>query len=106
MGYKMKGPTFYGKSPMKITSSGSQGLLDAWKGAAKSGADAKISMMENSTKGVDNLGKVASQAVLDAKGIKTEKPEKEKVFNVKTKEEIIADQQDKNRNSSSLAVGV
>tara|TARA_R110001606_G_scaffold276915_1_gene425004 strand:+ start:465 stop:797 length:333 start_codon:yes stop_codon:yes gene_type:complete len=109
MGYKMKGPTFYGKSPMKITSSGSQGLLDAWKGAAKSGADAKISMMENSTKGVDNLGKVASQAVLDAKGIKTEKPkeekpEKEKVFKVRTLEEIIADQQNKNTNPSSLAV--
>jgi len=102
----MKGPTFYGKSPMKITSSGSLGLLDAWKGAAKSGASAKISMMGNSTKGLDNLGKVASQAVLDAKGIKTEKPEKENVFKVGTTEEIIANQQNKKRNSSSLAVGV
>lgn len=100
MGYKMKGPTFFGKSPMKITSSGSQGLLDAWKGAAKSGADAKISMMENSTKGVDNLGKVASQAVLDAKGIKTEKPKEEKK---ETVEELIA-RLNKTGEASSLAV--
>ena len=82
MGYKMKGPTFFGKSsPMKITSSGNTSMVNAYTKAVDAEAKSEAAMGNNMGKGIDNISKSAQNVVKAAKGVKskdtTEDPNQE-----------------------------
>jgi hypothetical protein len=72
MGYKMKGPTFFGKSsPMKITSSGNTSMVDAYTKAVNAEAKSEAAMGKNMSKGIDDISKSAQEVVKAAKGVKS-----------------------------------
>lgn len=72
MGYKMKGPTFFGKSsPMKITSKGNKSMVDAYTKAVNAEAASEAAMGKNMSKGVDNIASSAQDVVKAAKGVKS-----------------------------------
>ena len=69
MGYKMKGPTFFGKSsPMKITSSGNTSMVDAYTEAVNAEAKSEAAMGKNMSKGVDDIASSAQDVVKAVKG--------------------------------------
>jgi hypothetical protein len=77
MGYKMKGPTFFGKSsPMKITSSGNTSMVDAYTKAVNAEAASEAAMGKNMSKGVDNIASSAQDVVKAAKGVKSNEESK------------------------------
>ena len=72
MGYKMKGPTFFGKSsPMKITSSGNTSMVNAYTKAVKAEAESEAAMGKNMDKNIDDISKSAQDVVKAAKGVKS-----------------------------------
>ena len=72
MGYKMKGPTFFGKSsPMKITSSGNTSMVNAYTKAVKAEAESEAAMGKNMDKNIDDISKSAQDVVKAAKGAKS-----------------------------------
>jgi hypothetical protein len=74
MGYKMKGPTFFGKSsPMKITSEGNTSMVNAYTKAVNAEAEAEAAMGKNMSEGVDNIASSAQDVVKAAKGVKSNK---------------------------------
>ncbi|MDB2613356.1 hypothetical protein N9Y89_01095 [bacterium] len=79
MGYKMKGPTFFGKSsPMKITSSGNTSMVNAYTKAVNAEAESEAAMGKNMGKGVDDISKSAQKVVKAAKGAKSNDIDKPK----------------------------
>jgi hypothetical protein len=72
MGYKMKGPTFFGKSsPMKITSSGNTSMVNAYTKAVNAEAKSEAAMGKNMSKGIDDISKSAQDVVKAAKSGKS-----------------------------------